>query len=317
MPSLELLYTDSGGNIWAGTSNNGTNWWHGTSQPPASGFVKTGHSSKTAPALVTWPSNQGSPSAGGGTFLMVMLATNDNNLYWRTSVDGVNWSGSTVGHSSPLTPSLMYFYVPESPGVGPWLAFVAEDGTDNVLVSSSGSGTAWSSYAPINQTSKCTPAFTGWLDNATQSSPYYVMVFVSQDNSNRLLACNTNNSAGTWSGANPSGQYSAFPPSLTGLGTTLYMAFISNDAAQEILVCSSQDGVNWFGATPTGQYSNTAPCMTTFNGELLIAFVAKNPTNNILLTSSTGGGTQWPGTNWQVGAQSPFTPAIANFSFQL
>jgi hypothetical protein len=303
MDYLQMLVVanDGSGEILAATSSDGVNWWNGTGR--SAGFVKTGHATQTTPALVAWPNR----ASTYGNFTLAMLGQNNNNLFWRGSSDGVHWSGGAINQSSNLSPSLMYYYVPNSSGASPWLGFVAANSSNELLVCSSTEGVDWSANTPINQTSKLPPAFTGMID-------YYVMLFVSNDSSNRLLACSTKGS-GTWSGASDTGQQSKAAPSITGLGSNLWMAFLSNDSSNEILVCSSADGISWSGATKIGQQSSTAPSITTSGNELWIAFVANNSSHDVLVCSSTDG-IHWSG-NSQVGQQSPVAPAIAGFNFKL
>jgi hypothetical protein len=306
MAYLEMLLipNDGSGDILAGGSSDGVHWWHGASE--ASGFVKTGHKSQAMPSLVAVASR----GTNGGNFIMMMLGLGDNNLYVRSSGDGVNWGGNAIGQQSNLSPSLMSGYLPESGNTGLGVAFVAANGSNDLLVCFSGDWIAWSGASQINQTSKLQPAFTGWSD-------YYVMVFVSNDSSNRLLTCTTTTNAQdqmVWSGANESGQYSKAAPSITGLGSTLWMAFLSNDSSNNILVCSSPDGINWSGATKTGLQSLTAPSITNSGGKLWIAFVA--PSNLEACVSSSADGVHWEPYN-SVGVQPRWAPVIVGYDFKL
>jgi hypothetical protein len=300
--TLQMLVVTSSGEIMAGASTDGVHWWHGPQTP---GFIKTGHTTQAAPSLVA----VGSPgNPGSGNLYAAMLGQNNNHLRWLGSSDGVNWAGGSIGtEQSKFAPSLMMYYTTNNSGVGPWLGFVANDSSDELLVCSANFfGGPWSGSTPINQASKCSPAFTGWID-------YYLMVFVANDSSNRLLACQTvANDQGVfvWSGPNDTGQSSPAAPSLAGAR----MAFISNDSSNDILVCSSTDGINWSGAVKTGHQSQIAPCMTHCAGLYFIAFVGLS--GDVRLCSS-GDGIHWSDSTPVEGLTSTVAPAIAGYDFQL
>jgi len=302
--ALQMLVVDKGGEIMAGASSDAVHWWHSHLQ--TAGFVKTGHTTQTTPGLVAVPT-PANPSTGN--FYMAMLGQSNKNLYWRGSGDGVNWSGGSIGdQESQFAPALMMYYNLKNSGAGPWLGYVANNSSKNLLVCSADFwGDPWSGSALVNQTSKCTPGFTGCID-------YFVMVFVANDSSNRLLACRTSGNM-VWSGASETGQYSPAAPSISGLGNNLWMAFLCNDPTQEILVCSSADGINWSGATATGHQSRTAPCMTNCGGVLLLAFVGRD--DGKVYVCSSPDGAHWSGSASVAGLSSDVAPAIASYSFKL
>ena len=306
--TLQMLVVTSGGQIMAGASDDGVSWWHGHERTP--GFVNTGHTTQAAPSLVAVTD---SANTGAGNFYFAMLGQDNYDLQWRGSSDGVNWEGGSIGsQQSKFAPCLMMYYNTNNSGVGPWLGYVATNASNDVLVTSALSwGNSWSGSTPINQTSKATPAFTGMID-------YYVMVFLANDSSNRLLAYRTQpNAQGqwVWSGANDTGQQSQAAPSVAGLRSNLWMAFVSNDASQNILVCSSADGVSWSGATQTGHQSRTAPCMTNCGGILVMAYVGLG--DGIVRISASGDGIHWSGAIGVEGLTSPVAPALAGYNFQL
>ena len=306
--TLQMLVVTSGGEIMAGATNDGINWWHSHKQTP--GFVDTGHKTHDTPSLVA-VTNAENPS--GGNFYFAMIGQDNYDLLWRASGDGVNWSGGSIGsQQSKFGPCLMMYYNANNSGVGPWAGYVANDNSNNVLVTSALSWEAsWAGSTPINQTSKATPAFTGCID-------YYVMVFLANDSSNRLLACRTQpNGQGQWgwSGANDTGQQSQAAPSIAGLESNLWMAFLSNDSSQNLLVCSSADGISWSGATNTGHQSRTAPCLTNCGGMLVMAYVGLG--DGIVRISASEDGIHWSEGSPVAGLKSLVRPAIAGYNFPL
>lgn len=104
-------------------------------------------------------------------------------------------------------------------------------------------------------------------------------------------------------------QFSSVAPSLAALNGRIYMAFLSNDPSNRLLVMSSPDGKTWTGGTPTNQYSSAAPSLAFFNGQLHMAFVANDPSGRLLVMSS-GNGTTWTG-GTPSGQTSLVAPALA------
>ena len=88
-------------------------------------------------------------------------------------------------------------------------------------------------------------------------------------------------------------------PSLTVFNNKLWVAFIADNAGNDVLVCSSPDGQNWSGNTQIGQTSKLAPSLTVFNNKLWVAFIANNAGNDVLVCSSPDG-QNWSG-NTQIG----------------
>ena len=93
------------------------------------------------------------------------------------------------------------------------------------------------------------------------------------------------------------------------MSTTLGTAFIANNSGNEILFCSSPDGVNWSADTETHQSSKAAPSLAVFKFNYLLAFLANNSTNEILACSSTNG-VDWSN-DIQVHQSSKASPSLA------
>ena len=104
-------------------------------------------------------------------------------------------------------------------------------------------------------------------------------------------------------------------PSLAVLGDSLYVAFISNDSSNRVLVCSTSDGTSWGRATDTKQTSPRAPSLAAVNGSLFLAFVSNDSRNAILLSSFVPKGT-W-GAAIDTKQSCKFSPSLATFSDNL
>jgi len=96
----------------------------------------------------------------------------------------------------------------------------------------------------------------------------------------------------------------------------LDVAFIADNATNDVLISSSRDGHIWANNTiRTGQSSQAAPGLTYFNDKLWLAFLADNDSNDILISSSPNGG-QWSD-NTKIFQSSKAAPALTAFNNQL
>lgn len=194
-----------------------------------------------------------------------------------------------------------------------WTAFIAKNGSNNILVASSQYGSTWTPSVPIYQKSPFTPAlafFKGGL---------YV-AFITDDidsatgvPSNRIFLCSTTNGL-SWSSATFFNQYSKCAPSLAVWNNSLYIAFVENDPSNTLLVYHSQKPDNassWSATVPTNQTSANAPSLAGCGqtGKLYLAFVAENGSQDILVCSLT------PGQAWSAGPPTGqschFSPSLA------
>lgn len=60
------------------------------------------------------------------------------------------------------------------------------------------------------------------------------------------------------------GESSRRGPVITAVDTELFLAFVANNDNNELLVCSSWDGLKWSPSRHIGQSSKTAPALATF-----------------------------------------------------
>jgi hypothetical protein len=186
-------------------------------------------------------------------------------------------------------------------------AFVANNGTNDLLVASSGDGVSWSGNTRVGQSSKAAPSLAVFNKRLW-------MAFVANNGSNDLLV--TSSADGVlWTDNTRIGQSSKFAPALSVFGDQLRLAFVADNDSNDLLVVSSSNGANWSGNTRTGQSSKAAPSLATFNGQLRMAFVADNGSNDLLVASS-GDGVHWS-PNSAVQQSSSRTPALASLGGRL
>jgi hypothetical protein len=210
------------------------------------------------------------------------------------------------------------------------IAFISNDDGNNVLVSSSLNGSSWSVNLDMNQASN------GSAPSLAVFNRRLWAAFIANDGGQNVLICTSTDSV-IWTSdpSNPSptstnidiGQASnGSSPSLAVFDGKLWVAFIANDSGNNVLVCSSSDGVNWgtiqgIGKnTDIGQASNgSSPSLAVFDGKLWVAFIANDSGQNVLVCESSDGviwGTsKGAGKNTDIGqASNGQAPALANFA---
>jgi hypothetical protein len=204
-----------------------------------------------------------------------------------------------------------------------WAAFIADNGSNDILVASSANGATWTPSVPINQTSPFTPSL------ALFNGSLYV-AFITNDvdsatgvPSNRIFLCSTTDGV-SWSSATFFRQYSKCAPSLAVWNGKLHIAFVANDPSNTLLVYYSStpdDPTSWSATVATNQTSANAPSLAAYTPagqtqeQLFLAFVAENGSQDIFVCSLASGGS-WSSAN--VTKQScDFSPSLAVFGSTL
>lgn len=197
-----------------------------------------------------------------------------------------------------------------------WTAFIAHNGSNDILAASSPDGMAWTSSGPVNQTSPFTPSL------ALFEGKLYV-AFITDDidsatgvPSNRIFLCSTADGV-SWSNATFFHQYSKCAPSLAVWNGKLHIAFVANDPSNRLLVYYSSTPnkpTSWSASVAVNQTSASAPSLAAWGpsgqtGELYLAFVAENGSNDIFVCSLAVGGT-WSSAT-VTGQSCHFSPALA------
>jgi hypothetical protein len=263
---LVFVATDNSSLKHISSADNGKDWGNYNTIP--------GQSSNMAPALAATPN---------GTLHLVFVTTDGTNdlLYISSSDSGTTWNTDSKpiipGQSSNMAPALA-----ATPNGTLHLVFVATDGTNNLLYTSSpDSGTTWNNYQPIpGQFSKMAPALVA-APNGTLH-----LVFVANNSTNSLLHMASQDYDNNWSGSlDITNQSSSLAPALAMLNNTLYLAFVAKD--NQICIISSKDGRNWTTKHVTGQTSLFAPTLSVLNNTLYLAFIANDGTNQIYIISSS------------------------------
>jgi hypothetical protein len=240
--------------------------------------------------------------------------TNNNLLICNSTDAGANWGApsNSIAGSTPvagqtaqaaIAPALLGFKG-RNPYRRLFLAFISNDSDDRVLICNSTDGLTWkgtSNYQVQGQSAQGSPSL------ASINEMLYV-AFISNDSHNRILISSSSDGE-NWSAPddNPSGnvaipgQSSQSSPSLASHEGKLYVAFISNDSHNRVLISCSSDGKTWTapdnnpsGNTPVqGESSSCAPALFDSGGQLWVAFVSNDNNNVLLLCSSSDSGKTW------------------------
>jgi hypothetical protein len=179
-----------------------------------------------------------------------------------------------------------------------WTAFIADNGSNEILAASLPEGETWTPSVSINETSRFTPSlalFGGKLYIACVTDDVDSATSVP---SNRIFLCSITDGV-SWSSATFFHQYSQYAPSLAVWNGKLHLAFVANDPSNGLLVYYSStpdDRTSWSATVPVNQTTASAPSLAAYGpsgqtGELYLAFVAENGSNDIFVCSLAAGGT--------------------------
>jgi len=188
------------------------------------------------------------------------------------------------------------------------MAYIASNGTNDILVSTStNNGSTWSTVN-TGQQSKMTPSIT---QDQGLGCGELVIAYVADNKSNDLLTTTSTNGGANWNaptqvGGPSSPQSSKTAPAITGWdgdgidnSNDLIMAYVANDSSNTLIVtqgspntsCSAESFPSYATVGSPAQASKTAPSIS-FLG--IIAYVANNSSNDLIVTTSSNGeGTDW------------------------
>jgi hypothetical protein len=188
-----------------------------------------------------------------------------------------------------------------------YLAFVANNDTNRLLVSHSSNGKNWQPSTQVgNESSKRAPAIS-FVSSGPQG---FTLGFVANDTSNQLFISRSPDGQSWGPNTQVQNQSSKAAPALAVFENKLWIAFVANDATNQLLLSHSAGGKNWSPSTQVqNQSSKAAPVLAVFDNRLWIAFVANDATNQLLVSHSAGGKNWSPSTQVQ-NQSSKATPAL-------
>jgi hypothetical protein len=227
---------NSSNNLLSTTSTNGTTW------TPSK---KVGNqSSALAPSLAAC-----SGCGTGGDVELAYVANNSSrHLLVSTGTfnleeTAVTWSSGIEvgGQSSKDSPSISSFG-DETEFV---LAYVANNSSDDLIVTTSSNGATWTPDATVGaQSSKTGPSVSEWLGN-DGSTDQDTITYVANNSTNDLIATTSTND----------GQQSALAPALpnVSLAPFLAMTYVANNSSEDLLLTTSANGgASWNPNTKVG-----------------------------------------------------------------
>jgi hypothetical protein len=225
-------------------------------------------------------------------------------------------------HPTPTPPPILS---------GIWLAYVANNSSNDLLVASSPDGLTWTTGEQVGgQSTGLSPAMVIFKDQL-------VIAYVA-DNSSRDLLITTSSDGINWSQNKQvtSQQSSSHSPALAVYDKKLVLAYVANNPSNTLLVTTSSDGVNWTAPTTVFSHdvvsSKAAPTLVVANKTLYLIWVVNDSSNDLYLTASNdavswystaeGGITLGPGAGPQpawyaIGQQTPHTPGLTSLDGNL
>jgi len=229
-----------------------------------------GQSSKAGPALAMI----------GDSLLLAYVANNSSNDLLvtlsknLTIAEDMQWGlDLRTGQSSKFSPSLSYL----GEGDTIFMAYVANNDGNALLVSTSSDGTSWNAPTEVStnpgkvagQSSKTAPSLCSFLmpKSGTLGVPALAMAYVANNDSNQLLLT-TSTDGYHWS--NPilvGGQSSEMAPALStngggSLNPGLVLAYVASNGSNDLYVTTPGAGTTWSTGVRVGSYtSKAAPCI--------------------------------------------------------
>jgi putative hemolysin len=224
-----------------------------------------------------------------------------NGIQICSSPDGQTWLPEAqvqIAQTSPVAPALAQF------GPWLWLAFIADNTTNDVLVCSSLDGKTWNDNKRVGQASSLSPSMAAF-NNALW------IAFIADNSTNNVLVSSTSDGI-TWSPNTRIGQTSSTSPALAALPENLWVAFIADNPGGDILLCSMSESESWSGNFQTGFSSRFAPSLTTLDGRLWLAFISNDGSNTVMVSSSPDGRSWSAATSIGQAASTP--PSLTAFN---
>jgi hypothetical protein len=227
------------------------------------------------------------------------------------NVGGVRPSST---QSSGIAPSMTTGFG----GDGLLMAYVANNSSDHILVTTSTNGTTWTPDVNTGLQTAMAPSVTDAWGAAT--GPYFVMAYVALDDDNDLFVSTSSNGT-TWTSPVWTGQESKTAPAIIDNGDGYdVIAFVANNNSNDLVTVGSSNDTSWSSDYLVGgQASKTAPAMSfdgvTNNGPVyVITYVANNGSNDLLATSTTQTppDATWSSSALVGGQQSKSAPALTD-----
>jgi len=226
----------------------------------------------------TWHNAGGDTSsapalAASSSLLYQSVRGLDNNIYTRSSTNGVNWtSWQQSGGQTPNAPAI---------AVLNGLLYQSHRGFDNnIYTRSSSNGVNWTGWHNAGGQTYSAPAL------AAVNGRLYQAV---RGTDNNIYTRSSSNGV-NWTGWHNAGGQTSNAPSLEAVNGRLYQSVRGLD--NKIYTRSSTDGMNWTGWHNAGGDTPDAPSLGSLNGWL---YQSHQGLDNKIYTRSSTNGVSWTG----------------------
>ncbi|AXC15636.1 Endo-1,4-beta-xylanase A precursor [Acidisarcina polymorpha] len=192
-----------------------------------------------------------------------------------------------------------------------FMAFQADDGSDNLFVTTSpDGGHSWPTATAVpNVKIGGAPAMVG-------SNGTLYLAFQADDPSHQLFIT-TSSDGQNWPPATavPNVRIGS-DPAIAILNGTIYVAFRADDDSDGVWIASSSDGAHFTSQRLPGQMGgNSSPALVAANGTLYYIYSANDQDSEMLVMASTDG-TNWQGPEVYPGVQvGPSGPGASQYLF--
>jgi frataxin-like iron-binding protein CyaY len=239
--------------------------------------------------------------------------------------DNLFVSATQIGNPYPTAtgyPNIQLGSAPAIVGANPtpiggdnrvFMAFQADDGTDNLFVTTSpDGGKTWPTATAVpNVKIGGAPAMVG-------SNGKLYLAFQADDPSHQLFIT-TSSDGQNWPPATavPNVKIGS-DPAIAILNGTIYVAFRADDDSDDVWIASSSDGVHFTSKPLPGQMGgNSSPALVAAGGALYYIYSADDQDSELLVLASTDG-TNWQGPEVYRGVQvGPSGPGASQYLFFL
>ncbi len=164
------------------------------------------------------------------------------------------------------------------------------------------------------------PALNAWFDPTTGNEIGDICNRLFQRIGNFAVQLEwSNNANACLIGASSQRQSSKASPAITAFNNTLQAAFIANNNSNDVLVCSSPDGLSWSNNIRINQSAKngTGPALAVFGGKIWVSFIANNNSNDVLVCSSIDGQNWTNNTRVNQAGKDGASPSLAVFNNHL
>jgi hypothetical protein len=241
---------------------------------------------------------------GGGTIL-------DYNADNDSAVFTLSFTPQLL--QSPMAPALAF--LPKGPlGSEIAVAYVANNNSDDLLVSTTTSINNWGQSNPVSgQQSNVGPALTtaNFTNAPTIANGSLILVYAAANGSGDLLASVSSDGVNWSHSISFANQSTAMSPAVASSSSFAVIAYVANNGSND-LITLAWNGTNTtieVGANPSGLQSPYPPALAVLNNTFYMVYVANNGSKELFVAKSVDG-LSWTNLPPIAGQTSPSAPAV-------